>query len=389
MHSLETCVHGLELALDEISYDLVVSSGRMTNAGSNRTICFTTWCRLLELQVLEENRRLLFKLKDFFTQGIMVRDRERYSEDWENRLPPNIPSLDVWDTLETLFHQQIISRVDILHDTLLDTYKNDMSIEAYFAKIKELERIRGHATPPLTSLPHHALVTQQHYQSFCNVTHVNSSQPYQPKQVPIETSLDYVSPLWLGDTGATNHMASYIDLVQQLIPFIDTSDVYVDLAIDVTLLKRPVKDNLYLVLVHALSYSLCNSPAITQPLLLTLLRWLLVQHGTAGLAILVQKSCSTLLIHSQFVVQQTDVEPLNASTTTPRVEPPSLVAQSPLPTTTSNSYVTPNQSAIQLSASPSIPIISNPHPMITRAKVDIRKPRALYANNYPLPQYLL
>ena len=37
MRSLETRVHGLELALDEISYDLAVSSGRMTN--SNRTTC--------------------------------------------------------------------------------------------------------------------------------------------------------------------------------------------------------------------------------------------------------------------------------------------------------------------------------------------------------------
>ncbi|EEF52077.1 TORTIFOLIA1-like protein 3 [Ricinus communis] len=37
MQSLETRVHGLELALDEISYDLAVSSGRMTN--SNRTTC--------------------------------------------------------------------------------------------------------------------------------------------------------------------------------------------------------------------------------------------------------------------------------------------------------------------------------------------------------------
>ncbi|KAJ9163690.1 hypothetical protein P3X46_023330 [Hevea brasiliensis] len=37
MRSLETRVHGLELALDEISYDLAVSSGRMTN--SHRTTC--------------------------------------------------------------------------------------------------------------------------------------------------------------------------------------------------------------------------------------------------------------------------------------------------------------------------------------------------------------
>ncbi|KAJ9140383.1 hypothetical protein P3X46_031037 [Hevea brasiliensis] len=37
MRSLETRVHGLELALDEISYDLAISSGRMT--GSHRTTC--------------------------------------------------------------------------------------------------------------------------------------------------------------------------------------------------------------------------------------------------------------------------------------------------------------------------------------------------------------
>ncbi|KAJ4851385.1 hypothetical protein Tsubulata_006705 [Turnera subulata] len=39
MRSLETRVHGLELALDEISYDLAVSSGRMTNTSSQRTSC--------------------------------------------------------------------------------------------------------------------------------------------------------------------------------------------------------------------------------------------------------------------------------------------------------------------------------------------------------------
>lgn len=36
MHSLETRVQGLELALDEISYDLAVSNGRMS---SNRNNC--------------------------------------------------------------------------------------------------------------------------------------------------------------------------------------------------------------------------------------------------------------------------------------------------------------------------------------------------------------
>ncbi|KAF5730104.1 putative Microtubule-associated protein TORTIFOLIA1 [Tripterygium wilfordii] len=39
IHTLETRVHGLELALDEISYDLAVKNGRMTNAGSHGTTC--------------------------------------------------------------------------------------------------------------------------------------------------------------------------------------------------------------------------------------------------------------------------------------------------------------------------------------------------------------
>lgn len=40
MRSLETRVHGLELALDEISYDLAVTSGRMTQSrSSTRTCC--------------------------------------------------------------------------------------------------------------------------------------------------------------------------------------------------------------------------------------------------------------------------------------------------------------------------------------------------------------
>lgn len=39
MHSLETRVHGLELALDEISYDLALSSGRMTNLESRSKTC--------------------------------------------------------------------------------------------------------------------------------------------------------------------------------------------------------------------------------------------------------------------------------------------------------------------------------------------------------------
>ncbi|XP_062116387.1 TORTIFOLIA1-like protein 3 [Humulus lupulus] len=39
MQSLETRVHGLELALDEISYDLALSSGRMTKMDSSRTRC--------------------------------------------------------------------------------------------------------------------------------------------------------------------------------------------------------------------------------------------------------------------------------------------------------------------------------------------------------------
>ncbi|CAN8251874.1 unnamed protein product [Cochlearia groenlandica] len=39
MHGLETRVHGLELALDEISYDIAVSNGRMSNNCSGRNSC--------------------------------------------------------------------------------------------------------------------------------------------------------------------------------------------------------------------------------------------------------------------------------------------------------------------------------------------------------------
>ncbi|XLS75926.1 hypothetical protein HN51_032791 [Arachis hypogaea] len=39
MHSLETRVQGLEFALDGISYDLAVSSGRMSKPGAPRYAC--------------------------------------------------------------------------------------------------------------------------------------------------------------------------------------------------------------------------------------------------------------------------------------------------------------------------------------------------------------
>ena len=39
MHTLETRVHGLELALDEISYDLAVSSGRISKSDAPKNTC--------------------------------------------------------------------------------------------------------------------------------------------------------------------------------------------------------------------------------------------------------------------------------------------------------------------------------------------------------------
>jgi len=39
LRSLETRVHGLELALDDISYDLAVTSGRMTKSDAPKNIC--------------------------------------------------------------------------------------------------------------------------------------------------------------------------------------------------------------------------------------------------------------------------------------------------------------------------------------------------------------
>lgn len=39
MRALESRVHGLELALDEISYELAVSSGRMSSTNSTMKMC--------------------------------------------------------------------------------------------------------------------------------------------------------------------------------------------------------------------------------------------------------------------------------------------------------------------------------------------------------------
>ncbi|KAJ6340125.1 hypothetical protein OIU77_007970 [Salix suchowensis] len=47
---------------------------------------------------------------------------------------------------------------------------------------QELERIRGRATPPLSSPAHHAFVTQQHYQPSRNPPHGNYRRFKRPKQ---------------------------------------------------------------------------------------------------------------------------------------------------------------------------------------------------------------
>jgi hypothetical protein len=89
-----------------------------------------------------------------------------------------------------------------------------------------------------------------------------------------------------------------------------------------------------------------------------------------------------LLSHSLYLkLDSFVIEPLNAPTTAPCVESTSPVA--PSPPTTSNSCVAPNQPASP-PATPA-PVLSNHHPMITRAKVGIRKPHAFCASNYLLP----
>ncbi|KAG6761713.1 hypothetical protein POTOM_034943 [Populus tomentosa] len=543
---------------------------------------------------------------------------------------------DVWDTLETLFHQQTLSRADILHDTLLDTYKNDMSIEAYLAKIKgiadqlatisqpvpdselvkrtlrglphtleyqpfaqgianrhtpitftelrarllvheqELERIRGRAAPPLSSPSHHAFVTQQHYQQSSNPHHGNYRRFNRPKQgtvsqnfgnssasilgqyptqnspsfadfsnksfnnngqhgrnrfqngnnygnrpqfgrsryrgrcqickqeghsasncnyrytrsdstnsdnlsaqfagvhvsdltAPIEGTLDCVSPHWLGDTSATNHMASNTDLVQQPLPFNGTSGVYVgngaslsishignssinlgskslslkdilvvpqlkenlisiakltkdnycvfacfpwgfvikDLATGVILLKGPVKDNLYPIPAHALSAAFrklsCHSAIARTAKIAPCSTW----HrrlGHPGSKILQQLSVMPS------VASQPAAIPSPAATKTPLaiVFEPLLSHSSSMNDcpTTSTCHMAPSSSATPTTSTadfspvlsstacappdqPALPstacvptpppaaITSNNHPMITRAKDGIRKPRAL------------
>jgi hypothetical protein len=93
-----------------------------------------------------------------------------------------------------------------------------------------------------------------------------------------------------------------------------------------------------------------------------------------------------LLSHSSSTTNHSD-----ALTTASRVELPSPTTQSSSPVailspTTSNIYAPLTQPAISLPASPPTLIISNHHPIITRVKASICKPRALCASNYPLPQ---
>jgi hypothetical protein len=70
----------------------------------------------------------------------------------------------------------------------------------------------------------------------------------------------------------------------------------------------------------------------------------------------------------------------------PTVDSPHVAFASP---TTCNSRVDTNQPEIQPTASllpTPAAILSNHHPMLTREKNGIRKPRVLCASNYPLPQ---
>ena len=78
-----------------------------------------------------------------------------------------------------------------------------------------------------------------HSASNCNYRYIrpdsntdNLSTPFASIHVsdspsPAEHFPNCVLPLWLGDTGATNHMASHADLVQQPLPFNGASGVYV------------------------------------------------------------------------------------------------------------------------------------------------------------------
>ena len=67
MRALETRVHGLELALDEISYDLAVSSGRMTKSDAPRNAC------------------CLLPGAEFLSSKFWRRTQSRYSSSWFSR----------------------------------------------------------------------------------------------------------------------------------------------------------------------------------------------------------------------------------------------------------------------------------------------------------------
>ncbi|KAF9687712.1 hypothetical protein SADUNF_Sadunf02G0121500 [Salix dunnii] len=117
----------------------------------------------------------------------------------------------MFGTLEMLFHQQALSHVVILYDTLLDIYNNDLSIEAYLAKIKGIADQLATINQPI---PDSELVKR----TLRGLPHTLEYQPFAQGIANRHTPISFTEAL----------------------------------AIRVTFLKGLVKDNLNPILAHAL-----------------------------------------------------------------------------------------------------------------------------------------
>ena len=129
------------------------------------------------------------------------------------------------------------------------------------------------------------------------------------------------------------------------------------------------------------------SPSITPPRLPLAVAFepALLSHSSSAIASAaasqVELTSPTTQSSSPAAILPVTASPVELPSPTTQSSPPAAS----LPNATSNTCVPVNQSILPPPASSSATIISNHHPMTTRAKAGIRKPRALCASNYPLP----
>lgn len=84
-----------------------------------------------------------------------------------------------------LFHQQTLSRADILHDILLSTYKNNLSIKAYLAKIKGIADQLAAIQQPV---PDSELVKR----TLCGLLYTLEYQPFAQRIANQHTPISFI-----------------------------------------------------------------------------------------------------------------------------------------------------------------------------------------------------